>query len=369
MTEGDLQKAIDLYLDMGPTQGGPGNQTSSSGDYRAGLFEEEVREAIPSRFDQLIGGPADSFGSMQGWINEQPNIPSLAELEAEAIQDEFEDAGLGQLYRPPEDIITAGSLADVMKKAKEEKRWLLVNIQAADEFASHVLNRDIWSNATLKEIVRSAFIFWQKDKATAAGSQFVTKYNIKEFPVICVIDPRTGRKVKQWQSDRFKGPLSATDVLSDFLGENPFGTNVASPTASSLCGSRHGSVDSMGQQFPSPGSPSSFVEINESPAPSKTPKLDETPLSMPELAAPGQPDEVKVAIRLSNGTKKQVSFKENSPISVIRQWVSATEQLAPSKFEIRLSHPPQPLDMNSGSTIGASNVKGALLVVALVSID
>jgi hypothetical protein len=369
MTEGDLQKAIDLYLDMGPTQSGTVNQTGSSGDYRAALFEDEVREAIPSRFDQLIGGSSDSFGSMQGWINEQPNIPSLAELEAEAIQDEFEEAGLGQLYRPPEDIMSSGTLTDVMKKAKEEKRWLLVNIQAAEEFASHVLNRDIWSNATIKEIVRSAFVLWQKDKATSHGSQFVTKYNIKEFPVICIIDPRTGRKVKQWQSERFKGPLSATDVLSDFLGENPFGTNVASPTASSLSGSRHGSIDSVGQQIPSPVSPFDYVEIRESPVPSKTPKLDETPLVMPELAVPGQLGEVKVAIRLSNGTKKQVSFHQDCPISVIRQWVSATEQLAPSKFEVRLSHPPKPLDMNSGSTIGDANVKGALLVVALLSID
>lgn len=356
MTEGDLQKAVDLYLDMGPTQVGAGNQASGS-DYRAGLFEDEVREAIPSRYDQLIGGPAETYGSMQGWINEQTNIPSLAELEAEAIQDELEDAGLGQLYRPPDDINVGGTLADAMKRAKDEKRWLIVNIQAADEFSSHVLNRDIWSNSTIKELIRSAFIFWQKDKAAAPGSQFVTKYNITEFPSICVIDPRTGRKVKQWQADKFRGPLSATDVLADFLGENPFGSMVPSPRGSSFAGSRQGSVDS-----------STVAEVvQESPA--KTPKLHEAPLSMPELAGSGNADEVKVAIRLSNGTKKQVSFKQDSPVSVIRQWVSATEQIAPSKFEIRFSHPPQPLDLNSGKTVNEANVKGALLVVAMISID
>jgi hypothetical protein len=369
MTEGDLQKAVDLYLDMGGNLGSTANASSAGSDYRQGLFEEEVREAIPSRYDQLIGGPEDSFGRMQGWVSGNTNIPSLAELEAEAIQDELEDAGLGQLYRPPEDLLATGNLADTMKKAKEEKKWLLVNIQAAEEFASHVLNRDIWSHSTIKEVIKAAFLFWQRDKATAQGSQFVTKYNITEFPAICVLDPRTGRKVKQWRVDKFKGPLSATDILADFLGENPFGTLVPSPRSSPNTLSRHDSMDSSAGLKLSSATTDVAIEIEESPAPAKAAKIHETPLSMPELSNPGEPGEVKVAIRLSNGMKKQVSFKEFSPISVIRQWVSATEQISPSKFEVRLSHPPQPLDMNSGISVGEANVKGALLVVALVNID
>jgi hypothetical protein len=366
MTEGDLQKAIDLYLDMGGNQGSTTNPSASTSDYRSALFEDDVREAIPSRFDQLIGGPGDSFGSMHGWVTEERGIPSLAELEAEAIQDELEEAGLGQLYRPPEELNSSLPLSEVMKKAREEKRWLLVNIQAADEFASHVLNRDIWSHETVKEVVRSSFTFWQRDRASQQGSQFASKYNVTEFPCICILDPRTGRKVKQWQADKFRGPLSATDILSDFMGENPFGTLIPSPRGSSSAVSRHDSIDSsVGRVF----AEEEAVEVIESPAPPKSARIEETPLSMPELATPGEPGEVKVAVRLSNGTKKQVSFKASSPLSVIRQWVSATEQIAPSKFEIRLSHPPQPLETNSGISVGEANVKGSLLVVALLHID
>jgi hypothetical protein len=369
MTEGDVQKAIDLYLDMAGNQSSSAHVSSGQGDYRGALFEEEVREAIPSRFDQLIGGPQETFGSMHDWISGERNIPSLAELEAEAIQDEFEDAGLGELYRPPEDIITSGTLTDAMKKAKEQKRWLLVNIQAADQFASHVLNRDIWSHSSVKEVIRTAFVFWQRDRASPQGAQFASKYNLSEFPSICILDPRTGRKVKHWSSEKFKGPLSATDILSDFLGEHPFGAVIASPRSSPLSVSRHDSLDSSGQLISSSPSTDVAIEISESPSPPKAAKIDETPLSMPDLASPGEAGEVKVAVRLSNGVKKQVSFKEGSPISVIRQWVSATEQLAPSKFEIRFSHPPKPLDLNSGLTLGESNVRGALLVVALIQID
>lgn len=355
-----MQKAVDLFLDMGSMgQGSTGGQGGSSSDYRAGLFEEEVREAIPSRYDQLIGGPSSGFESMHQWVHQEAtHIPSLAELEAEAIQDELEDAGLGQLYRAPEDINTSGGLAEAMKKAKEAGRWLLVNIQAADEFQSLVLNRDIWSHETVKEIIRSCFVFWQRDRSSAQGSAFVSKYNLTQLPAICIVDPRTGRKAKQWQADKFKGPLSAADVLSDFMGENPYAA--ASPRMSSQSASFTASPrDSLDQEV-----------IDVAPeSPQKIVKVHEAPLSMPTeyLADPGAADEVKIAVRLSNGTKKQVSFKEGAPLSAVQQWVSATEQIPPSKFEVRQSHPPKPVEMNSGDSVGSANIKGALLVVALIA--
>lgn len=40
-------------------------------------------------------------------------------------------------------------------------KWLLVNIQDTQEFASQVLNRDVWNNPKVKETIKSNFIFWQ----------------------------------------------------------------------------------------------------------------------------------------------------------------------------------------------------------------
>lgn len=42
-----------------------------------------------------------------------------------------------------------------------KKRWLMVNIQDASEFPCQVLNRDVWSNAAVKTIIKEHFIFWQ----------------------------------------------------------------------------------------------------------------------------------------------------------------------------------------------------------------
>ena len=50
-----MQRAVDLYLEMGSTanQGASTNRTDSSSGLNPGLFQEEVREAIPARYDQV----------------------------------------------------------------------------------------------------------------------------------------------------------------------------------------------------------------------------------------------------------------------------------------------------------------------------
>lgn len=45
--------------------------------------------------------------------------------------------------------------------AKNEGKWLLVNIQDEIVFASHMLNRDTWSDDVVQNLVASGFVFWQ----------------------------------------------------------------------------------------------------------------------------------------------------------------------------------------------------------------
>jgi len=44
---------------------------------------------------------------------------------------------------------------------QHKKKWLLVNVQDSTEFASQVLNCDVWSNHNVKDIIRQHFLFWQ----------------------------------------------------------------------------------------------------------------------------------------------------------------------------------------------------------------
>lgn len=47
------------------------------------------------------------------------------------------------------------------REAHSRSLWLLVNIQMSTEFLCQILNRDLWSNATVREIIQQNFLFWQ----------------------------------------------------------------------------------------------------------------------------------------------------------------------------------------------------------------
>ena len=53
----------------------------------------------------------------------------------------------------------------ISKKAKvageQEQKWLIVNIQDSKEFKCQQLNRDVWSNEAVRNIMGEHFILWQ----------------------------------------------------------------------------------------------------------------------------------------------------------------------------------------------------------------
>jgi hypothetical protein len=54
-----------------------------------------------------------------------------------------------------------GTYSDARQQAKTEGKWLLVNLQDETVFASHMLNRDTWSDDVVQNVVASGFVFWQ----------------------------------------------------------------------------------------------------------------------------------------------------------------------------------------------------------------
>ena len=45
--------------------------------------------------------------------------------------------------------------------ASSQNKWLLVNVQNTQEFQCQVLNRDVWSNKKVQDIVLRNFVFKQ----------------------------------------------------------------------------------------------------------------------------------------------------------------------------------------------------------------
>lgn len=68
---------------------------------------------------------------------------------------------LEDLFRPPYDIMFLGSFIEAREHAKLMNRWLLVNVQNPLEFSCQILNRDLWPNEQIREMVRDHFVLWQ----------------------------------------------------------------------------------------------------------------------------------------------------------------------------------------------------------------
>jgi hypothetical protein len=68
------------------------------------------------------------------------------------------------------------------------------------------MNRDLWPQDTVLEVLRSGYVFWARGSRSVAGAAFLRLYGLGAvdsavaaaalFPAIFVIDPRTGALIK-----------------------------------------------------------------------------------------------------------------------------------------------------------------------------
>jgi hypothetical protein len=114
-----------------------------------------------------------------------------------------------------------------------------VNVQNVQEFPCQVLNRDVWSNSTVKDIVSEHFIFWQIYHDAAEGQRYCQFYNVQDFPHIAIVDPRTGEKMRHWSA---LDAVVFCEHITEFINEHPSpdGTAVgpAASTSSQASGSK-----------------------------------------------------------------------------------------------------------------------------------
>lgn len=124
---------------------------------------------------------------------------------------------LEDLFRPPLDIMHRGNFESARDYGQMSNRWLLVNLQNVQEFACQVLNRDVWSNKSVKKLVAQNFVFWQVYLDSIDGQRYMQFYKPDKFPYIAVIDPRTGEKLVEWNS---VDSSSIIELINVFLHEH-----------------------------------------------------------------------------------------------------------------------------------------------------
>lgn len=133
---------------------------------------------------------------------------------------------LSDMFAPPLHLMhQAGGFQGARTMAKDTKRWLLVNLQRDAEFACHALNRDVWRDELVENLIREGFIFWQQMDSTPEGRTFSERYQVHDYPHISFIDPRTGRlmwRKEGWTQQNALTPDTFAEIAMDFCSRNSF---------------------------------------------------------------------------------------------------------------------------------------------------
>lgn len=159
---------------------------------------------------------------------------------------------LAELFRPPYDLISALSWDEARDEGKSDKKWIMVNLQDMSDFNCQALNRDIWKNEAIKELVAENFIFLQFDKTDNGALQYIQFYfpnqtheNPNNYPHVSIIDPRTGEQVKVWSGIPFPDPGDFLSQLVEFLDRYSLAANRKNPVTKAKRPERAVDVDRM----------------------------------------------------------------------------------------------------------------------------
>jgi hypothetical protein len=128
-----------------------------------------------------------------------------------------------------------GPWDNAREEGREQKKWLLVNIQNGNVFDCQALNRDLWKDPSIVETVRENFLFLQYDQADVRAVQYLNYYfqdheNYDLYPHIAIVDPRTGEQVKVWSRETPKA-LDFLMQLHEFLDRYSLNNNARNPVA------------------------------------------------------------------------------------------------------------------------------------------
>ncbi|KFA46041.1 hypothetical protein S40293_07466 [Stachybotrys chartarum IBT 40293] len=147
---------------------------------------------------------------------------------------------LEDLFRPPYDLMERLSWDEARALGKEDKKWIMVNLQDMNDFNCQALNRDIWKDEAVRALVRENFIFLQYDKDYPDAEEFIQFYfpnagheNPDNYPHVSIIDPRTGEQVKVWSGRPFPSAREFHAEVAEFLDRYSLAANSKNPVAKS----------------------------------------------------------------------------------------------------------------------------------------
>ncbi|KAI3431172.1 UBX domain-containing protein [Psidium guajava] len=413
-TSWKLEEAIQLFY-VGNEGGGIGGQSNPSPvdggnavlvDENAGVSRndngnenigqhdgDEVRPPLPVRrevlYDDAVLYPGLGMGSHESSsliafrnFDEELKRPGVWEPDqgststAENARD-----NLASLYRPPFRLMYRGSFEKAKAAASLQDKWLLVNLQSTKEFSSHMLNRDTWANEAVSQTIGTNFIFWQVYDDTSEGQKVCTYYRLDAIPVVLVIDPITGQKMRSWTG--MIQPESLLENLLLFLEGGPKDHHVSSshkrPREKSVTPPQKLKDETPKEEDEElqEALAASLENIKEPiKAASEDCKTDtskeEEPFTRKIPAYPPLPEEPKgdrsllcrVGVRLPNGRRVQRNFLRTDPIQLLWSFCCSQLEEAESRpFRLAQAIPgaSKSLDYDSKLTFQESGLANSMI--------
>lgn len=186
---------------------------------------------------------ADTELGRPGIFSQRP-VPSIWDSTSEGLaqatggtsEGSSKNARLAELFRPPFDLMYKLPWDSAREEGKESGKWILVNIQDVSIFDCQLLNRDIWKDPGIKDLVKENFIFMQYAKEDSRANQYVQYYFPQKdseaaYPHIAIVDPRTGEQVKVWSGPPIPKPAEFLMQLVEFLDRYSLDLSKKNPVA------------------------------------------------------------------------------------------------------------------------------------------
>lgn len=168
-------------------------------------------------------------------LNNDAGRNLLAESTGGASEASSRSTRLARLFQPPWELMYKGGWEDARDEGKEQKKWILVDIQDPSIFDCQALNRDLWKNEGIMDTIKENFIFIQYNKNDPRAEQYIQyyfqNYDLQnEYPHVAIVDPRTGEQIKLWAR---QAPAAADFLmqLHEFLDRYSLENNARNPVA------------------------------------------------------------------------------------------------------------------------------------------
>lgn len=304
---------------------------------------------------------------------------------------------LNDMFAPPTHLMhRAGGFQGARNVAKDARRWLLVNLQRDEDFACHALNRDVWRDELVENLVREGFIFWQQMDSTSDGMTYVQRYKVEAYPHIGILDPRTGRLMWKKEGWTQVNPMTAeafAQIAADFCSHHTFDkpptVTRKSATKSSprpkrpihelseekqlqaaIRASLVGDSDDEGVDYAGDMEGTESDEEDNDECEEDKVMISEQPKSLEEelkeMVVGDEPKQgARVQIRMPDGGRVVRRFKEEDSVKIIYAFVaqSNNEAKGGKPFELRAGFPPKDLFSSMDDTIKNCSLSGESITV------